>query len=66
MIDMHSKFDNMHKNEMFYALLCINSHVITSINYVLSRIQEEVLHIIFEHIVLPFGGKKCDLFYLTL
>ena len=28
MIDMHSKYDNMHKNEMFYALICINNNVI--------------------------------------
>ena len=24
MIDMHSKYDNMHKNELFYALICNN------------------------------------------
>ena len=28
MIDMHSKYDNMHKNEMFYALIYINNHII--------------------------------------
>ena len=28
MIDMHSKYDNMHKNGMFYALICTNNHVI--------------------------------------
>ena len=26
MIEMHSKYDNMHTNEMFYALICINNH----------------------------------------
>ena len=25
---MHSKHDNMHKNGMLYALICINNHVI--------------------------------------
>ena len=30
MIYMHSKYDNMHKNIMFYALIYINNHVITS------------------------------------
>ena len=35
MIDLHLKYDNMHKNGMFYALICINNHVITSINYML-------------------------------
>ena len=28
MIDMHSKYDNMHKNRMFYALICINNRII--------------------------------------
>ena len=28
MIDMHSKYDSMHKNELFYALISINNHVI--------------------------------------
>ena len=32
MINMHSKYDNMHVNEIFYALICINNHVITSID----------------------------------
>ena len=31
---MHSKYDNMHKNA-FYALICINKHVITIINDIL-------------------------------
>ena len=28
MIDMHSEYDNMHKNGMFYALICINNYEI--------------------------------------
>ena len=36
MIDMHSKYDNMHKNEMFYAFICINNHVIIGISCTLS------------------------------
>ena len=35
MIDVHSKYDNMHKNEMFYALIYINNYVITSISCML-------------------------------
>ena len=27
MIEMHSKYDNMHINGIFYALFCINKHV---------------------------------------
>ena len=36
MIDMNSKHDNMHKNEMFYALICINNHIIIFIDSVQS------------------------------
>ena len=34
---MHSNYDNMDKNGMFYALICINNHVIISINWKLSN-----------------------------
>ena len=33
---MHSKYDNIHKNEMFYVLIYINNHIIISINCILS------------------------------
>ena len=36
MIDMHSKYDNMYKNEILYYLICINDNIITSISYMLS------------------------------
>ena len=36
MIDMHSKYDNMHKNGMINALVWINDHIITIINCMLS------------------------------
>ena len=36
MIDMQSKYDNMHKNIIFYVLICINNHVIAGINCMLS------------------------------
>ena len=35
MIDMHSKYDTMHKNEMFYVLIFINNHIICVINFIL-------------------------------
>ena len=38
MIDMLLKYDNIHKNRMFYAFICINSHIITNINCMLSLI----------------------------
>ena len=39
MIDMHSKYDNMHKNEMFYGLIYISSYIITCINFMLLRLN---------------------------
>ena len=39
MIDIHSKYDNMHKNEIFYDLICMNNCVTSCINYILSPIQ---------------------------
>ena len=38
MMNMHSKYDNMWMNEMFYALICINSNVIVSISCILSLV----------------------------
>ena len=35
-IDMHLKCDNVHENGIFYALICINNHVITSIIFMSS------------------------------
>ena len=37
MIDMKSKYDNMHTNGIFNALNCINNHVNPCINCMLSR-----------------------------
>ena len=41
MIDTHSKYDNMHKNGIFYVLIYINNHVISGINYILSIVNEK-------------------------
>ena len=35
-IDITSKYDNMHKNKMFNALIFINNHIISCIDYMLS------------------------------
>ena len=43
MIDMHSKNDNIYKNVMFHALICINNHVITSINFMLSIVNFQIM-----------------------
>ena len=34
---MYSNYDNMHKNEIFYALICINNQIISCLNYILSK-----------------------------
>ena len=36
-MNMHSKYDNLHKNGMTYALKFINNHVISTLNYMLSH-----------------------------
>ena len=33
---MHSKYNNIHKNEMVYVLIYNNNHVIISVNFMLS------------------------------
>ena len=35
MIDMHSKYDNMHRNGMFDTLICINNHIIACVSCML-------------------------------
>ena len=35
MIDMYSNYDNMHTNVIFYALICINNHIIVCVNCIL-------------------------------
>ena len=36
MINVHSKYVNKHRNDIFYALIYINNHVNTSMTYMLS------------------------------
>ena len=40
MIDMNSKYDILHKNGMFYVLICINNHIRTCIICMLSQFQD--------------------------
>ena len=54
MIDMHSKYDNMYKNGMFYALICINNHIIACYQDL-------------AHVILPLGYQCVqDGLYLLL
>ena len=39
MINVHSKYDNMHRNDLFYALICIITYVKTNILCILSKCQ---------------------------
>ena len=34
---LHSNYDNMHKNGIFYVLICINNYITTCVNCMLSR-----------------------------
>ena len=40
MMNMNLKYDNMHRNGIFYALICIINYVITSISCMLSSTQD--------------------------
>ena len=46
MIDMYSKYDNIHENGIFSALLCINNHITTCRNFMLSMMEriDAVVH----------------------
>ena len=46
MIDMHSKYDNMHTNGMFYALICINNHIIACVNCMLSVQMKDYIYMV--------------------
>ena len=54
MIDMHSKYDNMHKNEMFYTLICINNHVVNCINFTLLIFINE-----YRNLIITIHVSKC-------
>ena len=46
MIDMHLRYDNMHNNEMFYVLICINNHIIFMYElHVITRERENKIEI---------------------
>ena len=54
MIEMHSKYDNMHTNRIFNALNCINNHVNSCMNCMLAVRNE-------------FSMKSCiNMFYLNI
>ena len=40
MIEMHSKYDNMHINGMFYALFCISNRVKIACYHLVNSILE--------------------------
>ena len=40
MIEMQSKYDNMHKNGMFYALIYINNHIFVCQDCMLSDTKD--------------------------
>ena len=71
MIDMHLKHDNMHTNGTFNALICINNHVNSCINYMLlivasihhihylgANLNSNNENIYFNRIEYGINGKK--------
>ena len=62
---MHSNHDNMHKNVIFYALICINCHIITCTNFFLSILKSMKLTI-YGTFTLNFkvGNNLCSLKFL--
>ena len=64
MINIYSKYDNMHKNEIFYALICINNHVNSCINCMLSMTSQKtflnvVQVLLWQHAVAFKGVTWC-------
>ena len=52
MIEIHSKYDNVHINVMFYALNCINNHVLSCLDCMLSSNTLKSILLAFFEIVL--------------
>ena len=44
MIDMHSKYDNVNTNRIFNALNCINNHVNSCTNFMVSPYTKKKLY----------------------
>ena len=42
MLDMHLKYDNMYTNRIFNALICINNHINSYINCMLSNDHAQI------------------------
>ena len=60
MIDIHSKYDNMHKNEIFYALVSINNLVIRSISCMLSKVKKQIQTTQINFLVNPLDSSLMD------
>ena len=52
MIEIYLKYDNMHTNRTFNAFNCINNHVNSCKNYMLSLINHKSQHKVVEILVL--------------
>ena len=55
MIDIHSRHDNMYKNGISYALICINSLIISCVNCMLSSIRFS--HVMIVYVILELRHK---------
>ena len=61
MIEMHSKYDNMHINVMFYALNCINNHVLSCYDCMLSPTSWDHGPLIARDVASSKLSKRCKL-----
>ena len=56
---MHSKYDNMHKNRMFYALMCINVkiHIIACYHITMILIINAISYIFLIQYLTPLESN---------
>ena len=65
MINMHPKYDSVHRNEMFYAFICINNYVIISASFMLSNslmviylLSIRLIHVMIMYVILILETLK--------
>ena len=64
MMNMHSKYDNMHKNGMIYVLKSTNNHVISSISCMLSGTDD--IQFMHELTWLPMQFKALNILFVCM
>ena len=65
MIDIYSKHDNMHRNEIFYAIICINNYIILCVNYMFSLFIVYFISTYITYICLCYFSSIFTLLYIV-